>query len=579
MRKPMNLVAATLVLAGSAFAVPTPTAAPALLPSERGWLSPLEASAYDQKVKDDPAGAISGARLGVTEHLPADVRSKYKKLTTPPIDAVRVNTFLYNVVSLTPNEVAWFEAHDKAGFQKYQSKMAALQGPDHAIPLEKRDEAHAVVLHYRAITAAPRKGKTPPSATPAPAAGAAVPLTAREKGWLADAESKAYDAALAKKPLSKSDRLQVIKQYRDAVAKDLPDEDARKAYAAKVAAGPDPAQIDAYLLTLVELSGDELAALEKIVKGKEPAGVTLTNANARKDYEGEMAPLATEGGHPVPKETRRANAIVAKYRAMLKAAGVAPAAPGVPTDVTAGPAGAGGLTDREQKTLTDAEKAAYKKEIDDAKGDKDKIAAIAQKYRKIAAGRDIDVFHNLPDDQQKDLCAPYKNYVAGSGAPVSADQAAACSNPDLKPCLKKDGKGYDEKCVADLKAKCVATQGPAATTPSASLPPLSDDVKKACAALNQSLTPPAGPGPGPVTTTVPDPSTKKGTDKDPKKEEKKGFFDSMTKETASNIKAGAAGAVLGILVGSFFGPVGMLVGAAIGGGALFGANYALNKMP
>jgi len=580
MRKPITLVAATLVLAVAASAAPAPApqAAPALLAAERGWLSKLENDAYDANVKANAAQAIANARMGIGEHLPADARAKYKRLTTPPINEIDLNTFLYNVVHLTPAEVSYFERKDPAALKAYQAKLAALQAPDHSLPLEKRDEAHKVVLHYRALTqtaARPRAGG--PRATPTPT-GAAVPLTARETAWLKPDEAAAYAAALKKTPLTKSDRLQILKKYRDALAAaDLPEE-SRDGYKATLSAGVDAAKIDAYLLTIVELRSDEISALEKIVKGKEPAGYALTQADARKEYEGEMAPLSKEAGHTIPKETARAYAIAKKYRDMLKAAGAAPGTPPVATTPpTSTPASAGAtLSDKEKNALTPEQKAAYDQEIAAAKGDAGKIADINQKYRRLAATRDIDVFNSLAPDAKKDVCAPYKNYVAGSGA--AADAGAACTAPDLKPCLKQDKKGYDEKCVADLKAKCAATQGPAPATPSASLPPLDPKVRDACVALNQNLTPPQNTTPGPVTTTVPSPGSKPGTDKGPA-DKKKGFLEGMSKETSANVRAGVAGAVLGLLLGSFFGPGGMLIGALLGGGALFGANYALNKMP
>lgn len=592
----LTLVAVSLLLAGSAFAdPPAPTSAAALIPSEKTWLSPLESSAYDSKIQAAHgdaaaiAAAVTDARAGVSMNLPADARKKYAKLTAGKIDELRLNTLLYNVINLTPNEMAYFELHNKAALKKYQDAMAALQAPDHTVPMEKREAAHKLVLQYRAMTeapAAPHKGKGAPATTHphkapvgAPTQSLAVPLTGRETAWLTDAEASEYAAAVKAPGLKASDKLALLKKNRDALAQtDLPLE-FRDGYKAALAANANATTIDAFLLTIVELSPSEVADLEKIVKGKEPAGLTLTKDNARLEYEGEMAPLPKENGHSTAKECHHAYTITAKYRGILKAAGSkAQPDPAAPTTGTTGPAR---LSDKELGTLNGDERKAYEADLAAAVASKDPaaIAAVNQKYRRLAATRDVDVFTSLDPDVKKDLCAPYKNYIAGNGTPAGTTPSACDPTQiDTSKC-KQPGKQPDRACIADLTKQCVTAHPQTPTPPSNALPPLDPKVQAACAALNNSLTPPTGGSGGPIVGDVPSPGSHPGTDKDPKGKDKKGFFDSMSKETASNIKAGVAGAVFGLLLGSFFGPVGMLVGAAIGGGAFFGGNMVANKLP
>jgi hypothetical protein len=594
----LTLVAVSLLLAGSAFADPlaTPASAVALIPSEKAWLTPLEANSYDTRMKSGDAAAIASAvtdaRAGVSMNLPADARKKYAKLTTGKIDEIRLNTLLYNVINLTPSEVADLEQKHPADLKKYQAAIAALQGPDHTIPMDKRDDAHKIVLQYRAMTAGPaappHKGKGGPATTHprqapptgAPTQGLAVPLTGRETAWLTDAEASEYAAALKAPGLKASDRLVLLKKYRDALAQnDLPLE-FRDGYKSVLAANADAAKIDANLLTIVELSPSEVADLEKIVKGKEPAGLTLTKDNARLEYEGEMAPLPKENGHTTAKECHHAYTITAKYRGILKAAG-SKAKPDPTAPTTGGTTGPARLSDKELGTLTGDERKSYEADLAAAIASKDPaaIAAVNQKYRRLAATRDIDVFTNLDPDVKKDLCAPYKNYIAGSGTPAgTAPSACDPTLIDISKC-KQPGKQPDRACIAELTKQCQTAHPQTPTPPSSALPPLDSKVQAACAAINNSMTLPTGGSGGPVVGDVPSPGSHPGTDKDPKPADKKGFFDSMSKEMASNIKAGVAGAVFGLLLGSFFGPVGMLVGAAIGGGAFFGGNMVANKLP
>lgn len=407
----------------------------------------------------------------------------------------------------------------------------------------------------------PKPGKQPATAP----IGKFLPLSDREKAWLSDAERSFYEVGVKDGNPTEADKAQVAAQYREVLGKTGLPEEFRTGYA-ELAKAPDAAKIDAYLLTLVEITGDQLAALEKIVKGKEPAGYKLTKDNARQDYDEEMKPLAKDAGHPAAAESRKAYAITAKYRAMLKASGSTAQPnpnpdPNNPGGTTTAPTR---LSDKELATLTSDEKKAYEAELAAAGKDAAKIAEVNKKYRAIAGKRDLEVFNSLGPDEKADLCKPFKAGVAqGSAA-------------DSRNATELGGTGNAQ---AQLKQTAANLTGSAAT--SAPQPPngtagFSEAVRKACFEFLAGATKPTGPIAGP--TVPPSPGMKAGSDKNPTPE-KKGFFDSMDKETAANVKAGVAGAFVGILVGSFFGPGGMILGALIGGGLFFGANYAANKMP
>ncbi len=398
-------------------------------------------------------------------------------------------------------------------------------------------------------------------------------LTTREIGWLTPEEqaafSKDHDAAKYRKNLAE---------------KGLPPE-FQGGYGDLVKR-PNAHKIEAFLLTVVELTESELKDLEKITKGREPAGFTVRVNNARIDYQDEMTPYLHGGkaSHTKPGDCRKAYEISSKYRGLLAKAGYKTSAPGAAPAGGASGAASGGtsasetapLVDKELAVLTPAEKASYQTELKAAGKDAAKIGSVNWKYRRVAASRDVKVFNGLDSGAKKDLCAPYKDYVVGGGGPAGS-RGEECSPQAVatqtKSCMKKKGE-QRSLCVAALEDHCRASQArPTATPSSAALPALSAEVKAACVGINNSTAPPSD---GKKTSVVPSkPGEDKGAD------EKKGFFASLSKPISASAKAGMAGAFVGVLGASlFFGPGGALVaGAAVGAVAFFGWNLLNSKLP
>ncbi len=587
MRNTLTLIAATFLLTAS-FAAgepPAPTAAVALYPSERQWLTPSEARTYDALVSDakgDPAkiaSAVAQARAGVWANLPADTRAAYKKLTgVPAIKVLDLNKLLHDVNHLAPEEI------DPKTVGQFNADMAqiAAKYPD-PLSEDRVNAEHALVLKYRGAPArTPAKGTGTPRrpTTAAPTTGTShhvvIPLTPREKGWLTPAEVTAYAAAVKAPATKEHSHHAVYKKYREALATtDLPAE-FRDAYKAKLAEGPDAAKIDDFLLTLVELNPTELANLEKILKGKEPAGsdLKLTKDNARLEYEGEMSTLPHESGHVPPAKCHDAYTITAKYRKLAKAAGYTSPAddPARTGPAATTPVSGARLSDADYNSLSAAERSRYDVDFANAKDDKSARDAVNAKYMPLVLQH--REFASKNPDEKKKFCETYRSSVVNSDA-----QAAATDNnctPERLAEIARKCK-TDSKCVEAAKIKECGPQ-PNATAgtvaPVTTPPPAKADFGPECAVLLN----PGGTSPGSITHSGP-PALHPGTDKDPtSKEEKKGFLESLSKEQASNVKAAVAGAVFGMLLGSFFGPVGMIAGAAIGGGTFFGANYAANKL-
>ncbi|MBI3564613.1 MAG: hypothetical protein HY079_05385 [Elusimicrobia bacterium] len=409
-------------------------------------------------------------------------------------------------------------------------------------------------------------GKKPAGKQPATApVGKLVPLTEREKAWLSETERSIYDIGMKDSTADDADKAKVAAQYRELLGKTGLPQEFRADYAL-LAPKQDPAAIDAFLLNIVEITGAQLTGLEKIVKGKEPAGYKLTKDNARQDYEAEMLPLAKDAGHPAAAESRKAYAITAKYRAMLKASGSAAAPNPDPANPGGTPAPAPtSLSAREAAALTAEERAAYEKELAAAGKDPAKIADVLKKYRTIAAKRDTEVFKSLGPDEKADLCKPFK---------TAAAQGTAADSQNAK---EMGGTGNARSQLDQTAASLTGGAATSAPQPPSATAGFSEPVHKACLEFLAGAKAPTGPLAGP--TVPPSPGMKPGTSADPNPKKKEGIFDSMSKETSANLRAGAVGAILGLLIGSLFGPGGAILGAAIGGAAFFGANYAMVKMP
>lgn len=607
MRIPLAVLAATLCLNGAVVAAPTPAAKPELpkwQPVEEGWGAWVAVEFTDaagkyhslrchwsecgQKAKPGTVNLYewkqNGEQIAFEYKDPrtGQKNQAWKTTFTTKLSYYKLKVDKGQWTALDPATGKTFGVHSTPDMTALGSvvivaaptAMAAdapgSAGPSNPTPGQPGKTPRKQPAKKPGQQPAKKPAQPGKKPTTAPVAKL-VPLTDREKGWLAPTELSIYNAGMNDATAKDADKAQVAAQYRDLIAKSgLPDEEARKGYKA-LTASPDAAKIDAYLLGLVELTPNEQAALEKIVKGKEPAGYKLVKDNARLDYADETAKLKKDAaGHPAPEESRPAYAVASKYRGMLKAAGVVvtpdPNAPGNGGVVTAptSPAASTRLSEKELAALTPEEKKAYEAELAAAGKDADKIAAVNKKYRNIAAKRDPDVFSSLDASEKAALCAPFK---------AGAVQGTVADN---KSSSELGGTGTAKDQLNQTADRLATTQGPGPVTAPPATPgsDISPKVKEQCMIFlaSQSAPPPA-PGGG-LTTTVPKP----GTDKDPTPA-KKGFFDSMSKETSANIKAGVAGAFIGLLFGSFFGPVGMIVGAAIGGGLFFGGNYVANKLP
>ncbi len=217
------------------------------------------------------------------------------------------------------------------------------------------------------------------------------------------------------------------------------------------------------------------------------------------------------------------------------------------------------LTDAEKKLLTPEELATYKSIFDSAKGDpKDKnLQAEARRLRALIAAEnrgkdpayavpaDRAAFDKLPEWQKRKFCAD----LVASPANLAGDTRAA----------ELGGTG-DAAAQLDQTAGRSPTNGPTTTTTSAATGWAADACKPYKAP--PVVTNPAKP---PVKTDVPTPP---GVDKENEAKKKNEWL------TADLLTSAAKGAMVGLLLGSFFGPVGLIAGPLLGA-ALF---YGLTKI-
>lgn len=618
---------------------------------EKYWLAKKERDDYEKQstgtlAPEKRLALETATRQEVAKHLPSWARPEYKKLTAAPIDPKKVSAYLDGLIAIRdPEDLKKLAAIKKGkglgahlqrddAREEYEGQMSTVKlGPDQRpLPGAPRDSAVEKVAKFRGLLIA-HAGKTP-SKTPsghAPST-AVVNLTAAEQEWLTSEQVNAY--ADAKAALGKSSHKDLNKQYRDLVSKNLPPAVPGHDYAGEYAAAVEkmtPAALDGairqiphYSGTDTELIKEEIAALAAITKDKVPAPYKIGADNAQIEYTRLMQTLPRKGGVLAGNAHLRARNIVTEYRAMLAAANiVVPGAPKPTTPADVKPANPGDvststspvtalpgetkLSGRLVKLLTAEEKAAYDKEVADAKGDDKKLAAVYTKYRKILAVRDMAAYNSLSPAQQKDLCAPYKDAVLNQGgasvataacAPEVVTQKRAACKPD-----KKTGK-VDEACVRRATAECgdSAVASGATSAPASSLPPITDPkVKEACVILNDNSGGSSDPSRKPsVTTAVPDPcggdaakdggaakadkpgdkpgtapGNQSGSDKDtcPKKDPgNPAFFKNLANATAFG--------VFGLILGSFFGgPLVMAAAALLIGGGAYALSSHLNPKP
>ncbi|MFI5344940.1 MAG: hypothetical protein ACHQ51_01060 [Elusimicrobiota bacterium] len=591
----------------------------ALGADERYWLEKTELAYYDKTAGENPSADArltleSQTRHAVAKHLPSFAQAQYEALAKAPLDPKKISAYLDALIAIRDADElkklgaikkgAGVGAHlqrDNA-LEEYKGAMATVRlGADgRPLPGPNRDHAVEKVAEFRGMLAG-RVGGAKPRTGPAGAddrSKVVLKLSPAEEDWLTPIQRTAYDArskVVVKE--SKAARIELYKTTRDNVEKNLRPEGLPQYQEARKKM--DPVAISAAILAVKHYSGAEIQlapaevdALAAITKAKVQ---TLQLGDAKVDYKREMAHIMIVNGEASrPSEHLVAYEIATRYRKMLADAGIkVPGAPDVgtvpgakpgdkPTDTSPPETGKAPLTDDQIKKLTPDEKTAYLKEVADAKGDPAKLAAVYEKYRKILAIRDNDTFTTLSPTQQKDVCAPYKNAVInGGGASVAT---AACA-PEEKA-QKVLACAKDKDCISRVAAECDPSAAKKSNAPAASLPPITDPaVKAACASLNAQPddTPPPDSGKKPAVVgdvpaascggkTTANPGSTAGTDKECGAADKK-----PDPNLYRNIANGMAFGMFGLILGSFFGgPLVMLAGAAIIGGAAYAASKYLN---
>ncbi len=215
------------------------------------------------------------------------------------------------------------------------------------------------------------------------------------------------------------------------------------------------------------------------------------------------------------------------------------------------------------------------------------VAPLLSKIKE-AARKDIDLFNALSDMHKKDVCAPLKNGAAQAGpsgyslSPLEQGKTGVeglkktAVNLGITPPNLEGSQGSginfsktiakntpESTSVVPKKMRIAEEEGAASAG-------FSDNVRIACMCVINDCTPP--------TPQTAQDGASKAIEKDEGKS--KPWYEKIDKAMAANLKAGAAGAIVGMLIGSFFAfPLGPIVGAAIGGAAFFGANWLANKAP
>lgn len=221
------------------------------------------------------------------------------------------------------------------------------------------------------------------------------------------------------------------------------------------------------------------------------------------------------------------------------------------------------LTDDEKKLLTPSELKVYQGMYDSAPKPKEQdksLQAEAKRLRDLIAseGRgkspaykapgSLEEFNKLPDWQRKKFCDELVASTANLGADTRGAELGGGSSRDAKSQL----------LATDAKS---ATTG--ATSTSSSAPAWASDACKPYQTPTTVTNPGGRPSVGGV---VPTPGT--GVDVENKEKEKSKWI------TQDLLTSAAKGAMVGLLVGSLFGPVGLIAGPILGG-ALF---YGLTKI-
>ncbi len=175
-------------------------------------------------------------------------------------------------------------------------------------------------------------------------------------------------------------------------------------------------------------------------------------------------------------------------------------------------------------------------------------------------------FDALPDHAKRQFCEPILNAPATATAPKlegdALQQARTCSAAGGQCGDAQDGR----------TGVTVHQHGPTTQTAGAW------DAKKACQGLPQepNLDVGGGPTPGDTGPGTGNNGVAANLTNGEDKEKSKGEQNPLTKP--SHLYNGAKGALLGFLIGSFLGPVGMIAGALIGAAVFYGISLGVDKL-
>jgi hypothetical protein len=168
-------------------------------------------------------------------------------------------------------------------------------------------------------------------------------------------------------------------------------------------------------------------------------------------------------------------------------------------------------------------------------------------------------FDGLPPWRKRAFCAELLR-SGGAAAAAAGDRAA--------PAFDGSGTG---RGLADAQAIASRGDAPRPAGQSAGLDPAEKrKIEEACGKLPEEARLPvdaAGPGQGRSNHSAAVP--KVGADKEVEEPKK-------SKGPSDHAYNAMRGGILGALIGSFFGPVGIIVGIAIGAGAMYGVSKWMN---
>lgn len=253
----------------------------------------------------------------------------------------------------------------------------------------------------------------------------------------------------------------------------------------------------------------------------------------------------------------------------------APAAGTKPDAVAAAP-----LTEAELKLLTPAERQAYDKLLDNAKkkqpGSAEALAAESARLRKLIAdekrGADtayvppktLEDFNKLPKWQQRAFCDPKAGGAAILEAgPTSSDAQLNAPGSAKVALTAAEKKLRDERLAAQQKAAAAANA------------PLPDWARGPCAQLLANVNPGPSGGTG-GDTGGSGIGNLTNDNKEPDAKDKSMFAGPYF--TKPLVFAGVKGALIGLVIGSLFGPVGLVAGPLIGAALFYGiAKYDASK--